>query len=476
MTGTFSTLSTALSSLNAQRQALDVAGQNIANANTVGYTRQRANLQSISAMNVASIHSGVALTSGTGTSVVSLARLSDQFLDARLRTQTAQQASSETLATTLESLEAVVPEPSDTGLSSTLGEFWSGWQDLANSPDSASARTVVLGNAQTLGIQLADTYRSFQSQWDQARAQADSLVSTVNSTAASIADLNQQIRGVLVSGGSANELMDQRDQLVTQLSGLVGATATTQADGTMTVLVGGNPLVSSDHANTIEVAGSYVMSMATAEPPSTDAVSLQWSNGTALTLTGGSLAATVTALQPTSLGGPISHAVDAVNDLATRVATQVNAIHTTGTDLNGNAGGDFFTFAAGLPPALGLTVAISDPDAVAAANGANGALDGSIADQISQLGTATDGPDKTWQAFVVDLGVTTAASRRRADVAETTRASAETQQLSNASVDIDEEMTNMLAYQHAYEGAARVMTAIDEMLDTLINRTGTVGR
>lgn len=477
--GSFSTLSTALSSLTAQRQALNVAGQNIANANTVGYTRQRADLQSISATNVASIHSGVALSAGTGVTVAGLERLSDQFLDARLRTQSAQAADADSLATTLERLESVVPEPSDTGVSTSLHEFWDAWQDLSNSPESNATRTVVLGTAKTLGIQLADTYRAFESQWDQARAEADAQVSAVNSTAASIADLNQQIRGVLVSGGSANELMDQRDQLVTQLSSAVGATAKLQEDGTMTVLVDGNPLVQGDRANSIQVNGSYAMAGGLAEPPSTDTVSLQWANGNPLVLDAGSLAGTVTALQPTSLGGPISGAVDAINDLATRVATQVNTIHSAGTTLAAppsDTGVDFFSFSAGMPPALGLTVAVTDPSMVAAGNGASGAWDGSVADQISQLSQAADGPDSTWKSFIVDLGVSTAAARRRAEVAESTRATAETMQLSNASVDIDEEMTNMIAYQRAYEGAARVMTAIDEMLDVLINRTGVVGR
>ena len=90
--------------------------------------------------------------------------------------------------------------------------------------------------------------------------------------------------------------------------------------------------------------------------------------------------------------------------------------------------------------------------------------------------TPPGGPDATWRNFVVDLGVTTQAATRRAEVSETSRAVAENLQRSNASVDIDEEMTNMLSYQRAYEGAARVLTAVDEMLDTLINRTGLVGR
>ena len=126
--------------------------------------------------------------------------------------------------------------------------------------------------------------------------------------------------------------------------------------------------------------------------------------------------------------------------------------------------------------ALGLSVAITDPAAVAAADPTKGALDGSWADAISQLATAAGGPDEQWQAFVVDLGVRTSAATQRATVLEAARSTAENLQLSQASVDLDEESVNMLAYQRAYEGAARVLTAMDEMLDQLINRTGVVGR
>ena len=99
----------------------------------------------------------------------------------------------------------------------------------------------------------------------------------------------------------------------------------------------------------------------------------------------------------------------------------------------------------------------------------------SIADAISQLQHASDGPDAVWSAFVVDLGVRTQSATLSANVSEKARATAQSLQMSGAGVDIDEETVNMLSYQRAYQGAARVLTAVDEMLDTLINRTGRVG-
>lgn len=477
---TFSGLSTALSSLNAQRQALQVSGQNIANANTVGYTRQRADLQSVDATSVPSLFS-TPLGPGNGVSSVGIARLGDEFLDARLRTQTSQASHNAANATTLTRLESVVSEPGDTGLASGLQEFWAAWEDVANAPDSGATRTALIGKANTVVNQVADTYRAYEGQWDQARSEATALVSQVNSTATSIADLNNQIRGVLVSGGSANELIDKRSVLVTQLSGLVGASSRAMPDGTINVMVAGNPLVSGDRAQAIQVDGAFAMSPSIQEPPSaTDVIRLTWSStGTPLNLDGGALAGTIASLQPASSGGAIAGAIAKLNDLATGVANAVNTIHSAGQTLAAppsDTGVNFFSFTAGLPAAIGLRVAITNPNMVAAGGPASGSLDGSVADKISQLREGPTSPDAGWRNFVVDLGVKSEAATRRAEVSEASRSSAENLQLSNSSVDVDEEMTNMLAFQRAYEGAARVLTAIDEMLDTLINRTGVVGR
>lgn len=471
----FSGLSTALSSLMAQRQALDVSGQNIANANTKGYTRQRVDMQSIQALTAPTMFSSQ-IGAGTGVRVVGIERLGDIYLDARLRAETGTASYTAARADALGRLETTLTEPADTGLSATLSTFWASWQDVANAPQDAAARKVVVGNAGNVAMQIADGYRAVQTQWTQARTTADTLTTEVNTTASSVAHLNEQIRSILVSGGSASELMDQRDQLITSLSGLVGAQARLREDGTVDVMVGGNALVRGDRANAITVQGSHTMGTAIAPAPGGDPVRLVWSaTGTSLSLDGGRLSATLESLAPSADGGLLAQAADAWDAVATSLATTVNAVHTTGLTTTGAPGGDVFTFAAGMPAALGLTVAITGDQVAAAASGA-GAFDGTVADRISQLASAPGGPDATWRDFVVDLGVRTLSAERRASVTEAARKTAENLQLSQASVDLDEETVNMLAYQRAYEGAARVMTAIDEMLDVLINRTGVVGR
>src|SRR5690606_14996643 len=156
----------------------------------------------------------------------------------------------------------------------------------------------------------------------------------------------------------------------------------------------------------------------------------------------------------------------------TELADQVNAVHTGALTADGTPGRDVFAFAAGLPPARGLTVAATRPGDLAAPAPRAGNLDGSTADEIAALALSDTGPDAVWAAFVTRTAVASSGAAHDATLAAVGRDAAQAQLLSVASVSLDEESVNLLAYQHAYQGSARVLTAVDELLDTLINRTG----
>jgi flagellar hook-associated protein 1 FlgK len=475
---TFSGLGTALSSLIAQRQALDVSGQNVANANTVGYTRQRAAIASLPAASVASMFStsnGV----GLGSTVTGIQRLSDGFLDARVRTETAGASYLAAQSAASTQLEKSVGEPSTTGLAAQLSTLWGAWGDLSNTTQKESSRAVLLESAQAVVDRVASLYDAASTQWDHARTTTVSLVDQVNTTATNVAELNARILAISNAGSSPNELMDERDQLVVSLSGLVGATTRTRPDGQLDVYVAGNPLVDGSRVKALEVTGPTTFAQATGGA----SVTVSWVGkpGMPVGLDGGRvaglLAVTAPPGTPAGSGGMLTEAAASYDALAQKIHDDVNAIHSTATRTDGvTPGGDFFVIDAGKPPALGFRVAITDPAHIAVADATKGALDGSKGDAISRLGDSDTGPDASWAATVVRLGVRTASAASRANVAETSRAAAASAQLSQASVDTDEEAVNMLAYQRAYEGAARVLTAIDQMLDTLINRTGVVGR
>jgi len=471
--------------------ALDVAGQNIANVNTPGYTRQRADMTSIAGTVVPSMFStndGV----GNGVQITGISRLGDLFLDTRVRTETAGASFLSARASAYTTLEAGLGEPGETGLANQLSDMWNAWQDLANTPDKTSAGAVVLENSRAVADRIATLYSNVRTQWDQSRASTVALVAEANAAAANVADLNARILQIQNSGGSANELMDQRDLLVTQLSSLVGASASYREDGQVDVLVGGNALVSGARSHALAVQGATSFAAATGDadavpPVPGQSVTVVWAEnpGLGAGLDGGEVAGLLTVLAPpdgTGNGGALTEAAASLDDLATALATQVNALHNGARTVPvppatvGDLGGDFFSFDAGQPPALGLRVAIETPADIAVAADGAGALDGSVAKAIGDLGKAAGSPDSLWSKTVVDIGSRTASLTARAKVAEVARAAAESQQLAQASVNEDEETINMLAFQRGYEAASRVLTSIDEMLDTLINRTGIVGR
>jgi flagellar hook-associated protein 1 FlgK len=195
-----------------------------------------------------------------------------------------------------------------------------------------------------------------------------------------------------------------------------------------------------------------------------------------IAVTGGAVGGAVAALAPASDGGSLAAVADAYNETARLLATRVNEAHRSGVTASGTPGGDFFALDPSGPAALGLRVVPRGLDELALAAPGAGAKDTSIADRISQLGKAEGGPSTTWSAFVSGFAVSVAGDRQRADIADRGAIAAVTAQQSSASVDGDEETINLLTYQTAYQAAARVLTAVDEALDLLINRTGLVGR
>ena len=172
----------------------------------------------------------------------------------------------------------------------------------------------------------------------------------------------------------------------------------------------------------------------------------------------------------------LAEAAASYNAFAVSLAQRVNDVHRTGATPTGATGLDFFAIDPAQPAALGLSVVPTGVGQVATGAPGAGGSEGSIADAISQLGTGPNAVDKQWADFVVRVGVASKTEQQQSALADLASSGAVGAQLSNSSVDLDEENMNLLAFQHAYQGAARVMTAVDEALDVLINHTGLVGR
>ena len=459
----FGGLSVGLSGLYAQRRGLDVSGQNVANVNTDGYSRQRVTLESMGAPVRAAVFS-TWRGGGGGVAVSDVTRVRDMFLEARGQQA---HATSESLAAqqiAYSRVEQLFAEPSETGFSAVLNEFWAGFDDVANKPSDRSSRSQLLQRAESTVDWLQQTSAEIESQWNAGYAQLTSIAGEVNLLATRIAELNDSIVRGLATGSSVNELADQRDGLAMRISELVGSTSQVQSDGSLSVSLGGVPLVSNRITRTISVSGSGALGGVTAGTP----VGLTWdADNNAVNLAGGRMGGIMEALNRI-----IPEQSLALDGVAATLASEVNAQHRAGFDLGSNPGGDFFTGST----ASSIAVAFTDPALVAASSSAGAAYDGSNADAMAKISQALTGPDVTYRSLVVDLGVQSQTISSRLSTQTSITNQIDSARDSEAGVNLDEEMTSLLQYQRAYEAAARVITTIDQNLDVLINRTGMVGR
>lgn len=470
---TFGGLNIAYTGLNAARLALEVTGQNVANANTEGYTRQRVTQAPLtqSALATWATQSGV----GDGVSVTGVARVSDSVVDARVNSTAASAAYWSTAADAASSVETATGEPGTTGLSSVLNKFWAAWQTMANNVGTsaaAGATTALLSQGALVATTVAAGYQSAADAWSDARNALASKVSTINDASAKIADLNTQIRSLTASGGNVNGLLDQRDAAVTTLAQLTGASTRSNADGTIDVIVGGNTLVSGVTSRSVAIGGTP-----TFPPTASDPVRLRWADtGTTVSLDGGEAAARLAALQPSNgsgTGGVFAESAAAYDAVAKAVADQVNAITATGTSSTGVTGTtaaplNFFSYSTTGSAALTLAVVPTSAAGVATADGTKGSYDSSIADRVSQIGGSATAPDTTWASYVAKIGSQSATAAARATSATTAATAATTAQTSVGGVDLDEETSNLVIYQHAYQASARVISTINDVLNTLM--------
>jgi flagellar hook-associated protein 1 len=479
---TFSGLNTASSGLYAAQRAMDVTGQNIANVNTDGYSRQRVDLKSIGAADVPAFFA-TSTQVGQGVDADSVIRIRDAFMEGRAQVEQATTASMTVKQNTLTQIEDAFHEPGDDGLQAQLSAMWSAWGDVTNNTtatDGGGARTAVLQTTQTVVANLHTMSAALDQQWSQSLDDLGALVDDVNGSAASIATLNDSIRRAGATGTATNELADKRDALVLKIAQQTGATSSPADDGTVTVNLGGVTLVSGSHSIALALAGTTDPNTASTAPPRIVTVP----GGTTVKPGGtadGDLAAMTTTI-PTYR--------KMLDGVAQQLATQLNGAHQTGYDLNGNGGQPLLNdgtgqdddpIATGDPSkvtAANIHLRITNPDLLAAAQlskakaGGNASGDSLNADALSQLGSAVGSADSIYRKAIVGLGVQASTATGNLTAQSVISTQVDSARESVSGVSIDEEMTNMLQFQHAYSAAARVITAIDGMLDTLINRMG----
>lgn len=321
-------LGTGLTALLTAQRSLAVASNNIANVNTEGYSRQRVDLTTQMPDKLGNFFIG------TGVTISNIERVYDEFNTLQIRTATAGSSQADKYYALASQIDTMLSD-SDAGVMSALQGFFDAIQTVANDPSSLESRQVMLSEAENLASRFQSHYLQISSLDDNVNEALSASVNEINSLATSIANINQQIVNLGVSGsGGANDLLDRRDEMIRQLSEQVSVTTVAQNDGTVNVFIGsGQALVAGAQASQLAVALNVydperkeVAFVTTSGPV---VISSQLSGGEI----GGILQFRSQVLDPTLNG---------LGQLAISVAATFNAQHAMGIDLNGDAGGDFF--------------------------------------------------------------------------------------------------------------------------------------
>lgn len=509
---TFHGLEVAKKALFSQQRGLYTTGHNIANVNTDGYSRQRSNFETTTPYPPQMfLKPKIAGQMGTGVQIGTVQRIRDQFLDFQYRAENSRASYWATRYQTLNRMEELLNEPTDNGLSKTFDRFWQSLQDVANNPDNSGARAVVAQR----GLALAETYnhlsRSLQAVQLDIKDQIDVSVKEINSLVRQIHGINEQIAKIEPHGLLANDLYDERDRLIDQLSNHMNIKVhyTRSSEGAAAIaegLASIELLDSNGHSidngvYLIDVRGSGALQDAinelTVEPENDNTpitkISIAGYDGLddlKLLDSIGSLSALIRSYgyeDGNEVIGEYPHMLSELDRMARAFAIAFNEQHRLGLDENGNQGVDFFVTNDGSTTFTAENITVN-PDilknsALVAASipnqgsqNANNALELSkvFDKRLTDLG---DTSAKNFFALLIgELGVKGQEADRMKDNTEILRSQVDDQRMSVTAVSLDEEISNLIRFQHAYNAAARNITALDEMLDRIINNMGLVGR
>lgn len=447
-----SSLQTPLSALRAHQRSLETTANNVANASTPGYRRQRVEMTTAvgEPINVG----GVVTNSRAGVDSRHITRAADDLLIARATAEEANLASAEAASATLSRIEAIFPEPSDYGLASQLDALWGSWNELSTDPASPSLRFDVLAKATAVTTTLRRSAADLSAVTTGIREQLGVLATKVNDLTAELAAYNS---GVIGQPNVPPSMLDQRDRLVNQLTKLTGAVVRVSEDNTVAVTIGGHQVVQGLTNERVE-APNGVLRMVR--------------SGQVILPTAGEAAA-----MSTTINDIVPRYLAALDGVAASLVSTVNAVHSAGYGQDGVSGRMFFDPTGVTAATIALSADVAGQPARIAAGApvlpgpvAPGPLDGNQARLMAALADSATGPDSRYQQMISNLAVETRAAKQRSDVQSTVVENALRDVSAVSSVSIDEEMAQMIESQRAYQAAGKVMATIDEMLGFLIER------
>jgi flagellar hook-associated protein 1 FlgK len=473
MLGLFGTLNMASRSLQTQRNATEVAGHNLANVNTPGFSRQRV-----------AIETSITIPSelgpqGTGAEAVAIVQLRDKLLDHHIVDETSVRFAYEGRQRALQFVQAALGQAIDRkatgaegsaaasgvggqhGIAEELSGLFAAFQSLSTNPTSSAERQVLIIKAQNLATQFNQVARRLDDLRGSLNESITSDVDQANLALADIAQLNDQIiRAELGTLAQANDLRDVRQKRIEDLAKLVHIDTVETSNGGVDLSVDGVQLVSG--RNVLDTLESY------------DAGGGQFlvrtvTGGATLALTGGSLQGTIDARD----NDLVQFRAD-LDNLASQLISSVNTVHATGYGLGGTTGETFFTGINASDIAFNQNLA-DDPSRIQASGVAGAVGDNTVVLQLAQLANTKHAALGN-QTFLENYGQTVSrlggylnglsTQLTNQDIVEQMLLR---QRDSVSGVSLDEEMTDLVRFQRAFEASARLITTIDEMLVTVVN-------
>jgi flagellar hook-associated protein 1 FlgK len=446
--------------LTVQQKGIYVTGNNIANVNTPGYSRQRLNLSSDVPLNT-----GIGPV-GSGVTANEIERVYDRFLGVQINNETQSLGQWEAYKDSVERVEMVFDESGGYGLNQVMSEFWNSWQDLTNNPSGSIERTILVAKSEMLTATLSQNYEDLQQIQRDIDSNIEGAVGEINRLSQNMVDLNQKIIQTELGGHTANEYRDQRDLVLKELSELIDISSFEDANGGVTVSVGSGQVL---------VEGTHTYTLST-QPDASGHRDITWidSSGNSVIISNdiskGKLKGWLDARDV-----DINDSLNKLDTLVQNLMAAVNPLHANGYGLDNSTGNDFFT---GSATAVGIQVnplIAGDTKLIAAAQGADKPGDNSNAITIANLqdaptmngGTVTFGA--YYDSMVSDAGLAVQQATSYYGHQSQMVLQVENYRESISGVSIDEETVNLIKYQNAYQAAAKLINTADEMMETILS-------
>lgn len=463
----FGGLYISISGLQATRQSLNTVSHNISNANNPNYVRQSA----IHTNNPYTKSVDGRLETGTGVNVVEVRQVRDEFLDLKLRREMASFGYHYSKSKILEDVEGVFNEITNSGLQKVMDDFWNNWSELAKEGDSLTIRGLVHESA----VALAETANHLSNQLNDIKQNLNKeitiKVGETNNLLNQIAEINKRIKVVEGENSKvkANDYRDERNAIIDRLSELIPITSYENSFGETIVSLQGKDLVTGNYVSKIDM-----------QTDSKGLGHIYWDKtDDKINLNGlGEVAGYIDARDES-----LTKYMDRLDNLISTTANRINDLHKTGIDLQGSTGANFFEGQNNIITAANIRVNpdLSNYNKIAISKtGAKGDVE--IAKEIYDIrndetlflgNLSTDG---YYRDIILELGLEREASRLISDNQGFLIKSIEEKRSSLSDVSLDEEMADMIKFQHFYTANSKVINAIDEMIETVVNRVGLVGR